>query len=90
MARMRRYPRAARREEASPRHGVLWLNRIRERGLSYYPLIIPTLLTLAGLGLAAVMLTLDAALGESAVPGPLSQLGRPTFATCWWLCWARS
>lgn len=75
MARMRRYPRAARREEASPRSGVLWLTRIRERGLSYYPLIIPTLLTLAGLGLAAVMLTLDAGVGESAVPGPLSQLG---------------
>lgn len=75
MARMRRYPRAARREEASPQSTTLWLTRIRERGLSYYPLIIPTLLTLAGLGLAAVMLTLDAALGESAVPGPLSQLG---------------
>lgn len=75
MARMRRYPRAARREAVSPRRGEPWLQRIREGGISQFPLIIPVLLALAGMALAAVTLMIDAAWGEASVPMVLQQLG---------------
>lgn len=69
MTRMRTHPRTARRGAAAPRREPTWLQRVREGGLSQVMLAIPVLLALAGVGLAAALLTVDAVVSPEVLPG---------------------
>lgn len=63
--------RPVRREPATPGLPQTWVERVRQRGLSQFPVAVPALLAIAGAVVAMAMLTLDSVLGEEPVPSLL-------------------